>query len=72
MSRRDRIVSRHLRDRLVVTTKDGLTVEGVLVEADDKSLLLLDAAQVQAGGEKVPADGTLIIPRGDVAYIQKT
>lgn len=72
MSRRDRIVARLLRDRLTITTKQGLTVEGVLIEADERSLLLLDAAEVRAGGEKTPADGTLVIPRGDVAYIQKT
>lgn len=72
MSRRDRIVSRLLRDRLTITSKQGLTIEGVLIEADDKSLLLMDAAQISPGGEKTPADGTLVIPRGDVAYIQKT
>lgn len=72
MSRRDRIVSRMRRERLSVTTHQHLTVEGVLIEADEKSLLLLDAAQVAAGGEKTPADGVVVIPRSDVAYIQKT
>lgn len=72
MSRRDRIVARMRRDRISVTSHQGLTVEGVLVEADDKSLLLMDAAQVNPGGEKTAADGVVVIPRGDVAYIQKT
>lgn len=72
MSRRDRIVAQMRRDRISITTHKGLTIEGVLLEADEKSLLLTDAAEVGAGGEKTPADGQVVIPRCDVAYIQKT
>lgn len=71
MSRRDRIVGRLRRDRMTLTTHQGLTMEGVLVEADEKSFLLMDAASVGPGGEKTRADGVIVLPRSDVAYIQK-
>lgn len=69
-SRRDRIVRSHLRYRLVVTTHEDATWDGVLMDADDGFLVLRDVEAVQKDGTRVSADGEVLIPRTDVAYIQ--
>jgi hypothetical protein len=70
--RSDRLVRQHLRTRFVVTTKTGLTWDGVLMDADANSLLLFDVESVGHDGTRTKADGQVYIPRGDVAYMQKT
>jgi hypothetical protein len=69
-SRRDRIVRAYLRYRLVVTTHDDATWDGLLMDADDQTLVLRDVQAVQKDGTRVPADGEVLIPRSDVAYVQ--
>lgn len=69
-SRRDRIMRSHLRYRLVVTTHEDATWDGVLMDADDYCLVLRDVQAVQKDGSRVPADGEVLIPRSDVAYVQ--
>lgn len=69
-SRRDRIARALLRYRLVVTTHDGATWDGVLMDADDQFLALREVEAVQKDGSRVPADGEVLIPRPDVAYVQ--
>lgn len=72
MSRRDRIVQQMRRFSINVTTTSGATFSGVLLEADERSLLLTQAAQVSPDGTRIPADGQIVVPRADVAYIQQT
>lgn len=69
-SRRDRVVRTLVRYRLVVTTHEDATWDGVLLDADDQMLVLREVEAVQKDGKRVPADGEVLIPRADVAYIQ--
>lgn len=68
--RRDRIVRVHLRDRFLVTLTSGDAVEGILIDADDKTLILADALHVDARS-RVSVDGQVFIPRAQVAYMQR-
>jgi small nuclear ribonucleoprotein (snRNP)-like protein len=65
-----RIVRDLFRERVVVTLKTGETFSGVLVGADSPALLLREAAQL-AARDAVGIDGELIVPRADIAYIQR-
>lgn len=71
MGRRDRIVRGLLRTRFLITTKGGATWDAVLMEADESSLMLFDAAMVHPDGSRTPADGQVFVPRSDVAYMQR-
>lgn len=70
-SRRDRIVRGHLRYRLVITTHDGATWDGIVMDVDDRMIVLREAIAVQKDGNRVPADGEVLLPREDVAYMQR-
>ena len=69
---RSLIRRRLVRDRVLVTMAAGEAFEGVLLEADDRHLVLVDAAQVTTTGDRVQADGQLWLPVSNVAYLQKT
>lgn len=70
--RTDRIVKRLMRTKFLVTTKDGQTWEGVLMDADPSTFLLVEAALVAGDGTRTAADGQILISRSDVAYMQRT
>lgn len=70
MGGRDKLIRQNLRERFVVTLRDGETFDGLLVEADDKTLRLVNAFAV-AKQSRVPVDGEVFIPRSDVKYLQK-
>jgi hypothetical protein len=57
----------------MVTTKTGETFDGILYSADDKALVLRQAAAVGAGENKadLPLDGEIIVLLPDVAWIQR-
>lgn len=61
------------RSRVLVTTHEGATYDGVLYEVDDQAVVLRSAAAVGVGDkqENVPLDGELILFTVDVAFIQK-
>lgn len=63
----DRIVASQVRRRAVVTTKSGPSFIGVLVDADERAVVL---AQPESVEEQAPLDGELLILRVDVAFIQ--
>lgn len=69
--RSDRIVRRLLREQFVVTMKNGQTWQGVLTEADEHSLALMDVSEIAQDGTPTKADGQVFLPRADVAYIQR-
>ncbi len=69
MGSRDRLVRKSLRERFVVTLVSGETFEGLLLDADDKTLTLADAYAL-SGRDRVKVDGTLYLPR-PIAYMQK-
>jgi hypothetical protein len=63
-----------VRHRFIVTMVDGQAFDGLLMEADDHSVVLRDAkALVKEGAEvkSVPADGEIVLPRARVAYLQR-
>lgn len=62
-----------LRERVIVTLKSGETFDGVLFAADDKAWHLVNARAVGVGerGADVPVDGSVILPRDNVAYCQR-
>jgi small nuclear ribonucleoprotein (snRNP)-like protein len=66
----DRILKRLLRERFLVTLKNGEAFDGLLVEADTYTLRLANAFVVQKAG-RLEVNGDLYIPRADVAYLQK-
>lgn len=68
--RRDRIIRGYLRHRLLVTTHEDLTWEGVVMDIDTHTVSLWKAVAISADGKRVPADGEVLLPRTDVAYMQ--
>lgn len=70
MMRRDRLIRQALRDRFVVTMSGGESFEGLLLEADEKTLHLVEARALD-GKSTVPVDGALFLPRDRVSYLQK-
>lgn len=67
---RSRLIRRALRARFVVTTDAG-TFEGVLLSADSRHLVLVDAAPVDADAERRPIDGELWLAVDKVLYMQR-
>lgn len=69
---RTRLMQRRLtRERVLVTLTDGDAFDGVLLEADDRHLVLADAAQLIGDtGDRVSIDGRLYLPVERVAYLQ--
>lgn len=70
---RSRVLRSRLREQFLVTTKDGAAFSGVLYSADDKAVVLRNAAAVGAGENKtdLPLDGEIIVLLSDVAYLQR-
>lgn len=66
----DRLVRAHLRARFVVTMQSGDTFEGLVDDADEVTVVLVDAWAVSAQG-RVQVDGRLFLPRPEVAYMQR-
>lgn len=69
---RDALASR-MRERVVVTCKDGSSFVGLLFESDARSLVLRDASAVGAGENRtdLPLDGELVLLLADVSYLQR-
>jgi hypothetical protein len=53
----------------VVTLTDGTAFDGLLAEADDRTVVLVDAWALERNG-RVEVDGRLFLPRDKVAYMQ--
>jgi len=68
--RKDRLLRDLLRDRFVVTLFSGESFEGLLVDADEKTLRLVDAYGLD-GTSRVKVDGELFIPRDQITYMQR-
>ena len=68
--RRDRLLKQLLRDRFVVTLRGGESFDGLLADADEKTVRLVDAFALD-GKNRVSVDGELFIPRGEVVYMQR-
>ena len=70
MARLDRLIRQALRERFVVTMRSQETFEGLLLEADEKTIRLTDAYAL-TGRDRVSVDGDLYLPRPEVAYMQR-
>ena len=70
MAARDRLVRKALRERFVVTLRTKEAFEGLLLDADDRTLTLADAYALN-GRDRVAVDGVLYLPRSEVVYLQK-
>lgn len=70
MARRDRLIRQCLRERLVVTMHSKEAFEGLLLDADDKTVILADAYAL-SGRDRVAVDGNLYLPRAEVSYMQR-
>lgn len=64
------VVRRRRHAPVIVTLKSGSGFKGVLV-ADDRRALVLGNAETVDDGRPVPVDGEVIVPWGDVKYMQK-
>lgn len=71
MAGRDRIIRRTLRERFVVTLHGGESFEGILMDADAKTIHLVDGFLIDPKRSRVPVDGDLYLPRIEVAYLQR-
>ena len=62
----------YLRQRCLVTLKDGSAFAGVLYLVHPEGIVLREASQLDAGPKREPVgvDGELLILRPDLAYIQ--
>lgn len=70
MHRDDRVLSRILRDRVVVTLKDGQSFRGLFDGADKNHLVLVDAEYLKSEGP-TKVDGEVFLPRDHVAFVQR-
>ncbi|MGZ4530739.1 MAG: hypothetical protein ACXVXP_00135 [Mycobacteriaceae bacterium] len=70
MARRDQLIRQALRERFVVTMHSKEAFEGLLLDADDKTLRLADAYAL-TGRDRVSVDGDLYLPRAEVSYMQR-
>lgn len=67
---RDRLLKALLRERFLVTLTTGETFDGLLDRHDESTIELLNVHAVTAE-RRVPVDGRIYFPRGQVAYMQR-
>lgn len=67
---RDRLIRKALRERFVVTMLNGDAFEGLLLDADEKTVRLT-ASFALSGRDRVAVDGDLYLPRPEIAYMQR-
>lgn len=74
MAQRDRLVRQALRREFVVTLTSGATFAGVLLDADDRTVVLTRAATISVTPRnetvRTAVDGQLFLPRDEVEYMQ--
>lgn len=70
MARPDRLIRQALRERFVVTMHSKEAFDGLLLEADEKTVRLTDAYALD-GATRVRVDGDLYLPRAEVSYMQR-
>lgn len=69
---RDRLLKSRLREVFVLTMHDGSSWRGLLYAADEKTVALREAELLSAGSvTPTPVDGELLLPRDQIAYMQR-
>lgn len=71
MLRRDRLLRAALRERFAITVASDETVEGLLWDVDDSTVILVDAVMITERGHRTPIDGWVYLPRRSVLYMQR-
>lgn len=69
--RSDRLLRGILRERFVITLRGGESFDGLLVDADPKTVRFVDAFAIDDKQGRVSVDGELFIPRSEIVYLQK-
>lgn len=68
----DLLIRRTERSKVVVELKSGETFTGLLAATDAKTITLRSASSLGPDGTRsVSIDGELLIPRGDVKFLQR-
>lgn len=68
--RSDRVLRGVIRERFLVTLQSGEAFEGVLADADAKSVVLNDPFLVREK-DRTSVDSDLFIPRAEIRYMQR-
>lgn len=68
--RKDRLLKKMLLERFVVTLRSGESFDGLLADADTKTIRLVSSYAL-SGKDRVSVDGELFIPRDEVIYLQR-
>lgn len=71
MAHPDRLIRKALRTRYLITLTSGDAFDGILLEADERHYVLVDAEQILPDRSRVKVDGELWLPRLNVDYLQK-
>lgn len=66
----DRMLRMQVNERFLVTCTGGETWDGVLKDVDDEHLVL-GSVKALEGGNWVPVDGQVWLPRLSISYMQK-
>jgi hypothetical protein len=67
----DRLLAEALRARFVVTMHDESSIEGLLVDVDERVLVLAQCSTRTAAGGTVGIDGAVYLERSRVLYMQR-
>lgn len=67
----DRVLADLVRERFVVTLLSGEAFDGLLEDADERTLVMVAVSAVHSDGQLLPIDGRLLLRREHVAYLQR-
>lgn len=68
----DALITDRRLSRVLVELRDGSTFEGSLVEVDRRTVVLRNVkAIVAVEAAPTPVDGELLLPRGDIKFLQR-
>jgi hypothetical protein len=72
-TKRSRILSERISEKVIVTLKQGQAFEGVLWDADDKCWVLRNAEAIGAGkgGGPLSLDGEVLVLTGEILHVQR-
>jgi hypothetical protein len=72
-SKRSRILSERISEKIILTLKQGQAFEGVLWDADDKVWVLRNAEAIGAAknGGALPLDGEVLVLASDILHVQR-
>lgn len=65
------LLAERLRERYVVTLESGETFDGLLVDVDERTVVMQDTSALGREGQAVPVDGQVILQRASISYLQR-